>query len=118
MNMEEDIELRTQTHSIKVPRVYKASAGILAAHLRGDGSVKDLVYQQINKSRHPRVKAIYALVSEAARNDNILTKLFSSTQLIQNEHPLDPSLAKILASELLWGKGSVSYTHLTLPTKA
>ena len=105
MNMEEDIELRTQTHSIKVPRVYKASAGILAAHLRGDGSVKDLVYQQINKSRHPRVKAIYALVSEAARNDNILTKLFSLTQLIQNEHPLDPSLAKILASELLWGKG-------------
>ena len=92
-------------HSVKVPRIYKQSAGILAAFIRGEGSVKDLVYNQTGKNRHPRIKAVYALVSEAARNENILSRLFSKTGLIEKEHPLDPCLAKILASELLWGKG-------------
>ena len=92
-------------HSVKVPRIYKQSAGILAAFIRGEGSVKDLVYNQTGKNRHPRIKAVYALVSEAARNENILSRLFSVTGLIEKEHPLDPCLAKILASELLWGKG-------------
>ena len=92
-------------HSVKVPRIYKQSAGILAAFIRGEGSVKDLVYNQTGKNRHPRIKAVYALVSEAARNENILSRLFSKTGLIEKENPLDPCLAKILASELLWGKG-------------
>ena len=92
-------------HSVKVPRVYKMSAGLLAAHLRGEGSVKDLVYNQTGKNRHPRINAIFALVSEAARNENVLADLFSITGLIKNEYPLDPCLAKVLACELLWGKG-------------
>ena len=92
-------------HSVKVPRIYKQSAGILAAHLRGEGSVKDLVYNQNGKNRHPRIKAVFALVSEAAKNENILAHLFSATGLIDKEHPLDPCLAKILACELIWGKG-------------
>ena len=92
-------------HSVKVPRVYKMSAGLLAAHLRGEGSVKDLVYNQTGKNRHPRINAVFALVSEAARNENVLADLFSITGLIKNEYPLDPCLAKVLACELLWGKG-------------
>ena len=103
--MGKDIKQGTPSHSVKVPRIYKLSAGILTSHLRGEGSVKDLVYKQITKNNHPRVKAIFALVSEAARNESLLTHLFSATQLIENEYPLDPSLAKILATELLWGKG-------------
>jgi putative methyltransferase len=85
--------------------VYKSAAGILAAHLRGEGSIKDLVYSQVSKNRHPRMNAIFALASEAAKNEVLLTHLFSLTGLIENEHPLDPNLAKVLASELLWGKG-------------
>ena len=98
-------EITPKLHSVKVPRLYKLSAALLAAHLRGEGSVKDLVYNQTGKNRHPRINAIYALVSEAARNENVLAHLFSVTGLIERERPLDPCLARILASELLWGKG-------------
>ena len=101
---EESIQ-KVHSHSIKVPRVYKSAAGILAAHFKGEGSIKDLVYSQVSKNRHPRIKAIFALASEAARNQVLLTHLFSLTGLIENEHPLDPNLAKVLATELLWGKG-------------
>jgi len=94
-----------RAHSVKVPRVYKIAASILSAYFRGEGSIKDLVYNQPKKKRHPRVNAILALTSEAVRNEKILTKLFSVTHLIENEYPLDPSLAKILAVELLWGNG-------------
>lgn len=103
--MGEQIKKSVLPHSVKVPRIYKLSAGILAAHLRGEGSIKDLVYSQVSKNRHPRVKAIFALASEAARNEALLTHLFAVTGLIENERPLDSNLAKILASELLWGKG-------------
>ena len=103
--MGEKSNQKNNSHSVKVPRIYKLSAGILAAHLRGEGSVKDLVYNQGTKKRHPRVSAIFALASEAARYENVLTQIFSATKLIENEHPLDPCLAKILAAELIWGKG-------------
>ena len=50
-------------HSVKVPRLYKVSASILADYTSGKDSIKNLVYN--SKKRHPNLKALYALVMEA-----------------------------------------------------
>ena len=76
---ESECKTTVRAHSVKVPRVYKIAASILSAYFRGEGSIKDLVYNQPKKKRHPRVNAILALTSEAVRNEKILTKLFSAT---------------------------------------
>lgn len=91
-------------HSIKVPRLYKVSAALLRDYDSGKGSVKTLVYSDSTKKKHPNVKAIFALVSEAVQHGTDLESVLEQTDMLAKEKPLDSCLARILITELLWGK--------------
>ena len=64
--------------------------------------MKTLVYEA--KKKHPNVKALFALVTECIKHEEILKKSFSKMKLLENESPLDKNLALILATELIYGK--------------
>jgi len=89
-------------HSIKVPKLYKVATSILKNYKDGQGSVKTLVYEA--KKKHPNVKALFALVTECIKHEEILNTSFSKIKLLENESPLDKNLALILATELIYGK--------------
>ena len=93
---------KTSKHSIKVPKLYKVATSILKDFKNGQGSIKTLVYDA--RKKHPNVKALLALVNECVRYENRLLKAFNDVNLLENEKPLDQSLALILATELLIGK--------------
>ncbi|CAH0555328.1 unnamed protein product [Brassicogethes aeneus] len=87
-------------HSIKVPRLYKTTAKIYRQVKEGTGSLKQLVYEK----KHPNIKAIYALVVEAIHRDSELNKLIERSEILKKEPRFDPWLARILITELLFGK--------------
>nr|XP_034176124.1 probable 28S rRNA (cytosine-C(5))-methyltransferase isoform X1 [Osmia lignaria] len=87
-------------HSVKVPRLYKAAAKILQEVHETHASLKSLTYSQ----RHPNVSAIYSLCLNALQKKEQLNQLLNKTHLLMNEPRLDPWLARILITELLWGK--------------
>ncbi|XP_046994813.1 28S rRNA (cytosine-C(5))-methyltransferase [Schistocerca americana] len=88
-----------KSHSVKVPRTYKVAAKILKEVIAG-GNLKTLVYNQ----RFYNIKALYALVVEALRHAKVLDYVIEKSEILLKEERLDPSLARILISELLWGK--------------
>ncbi|XP_050305093.1 28S rRNA (cytosine-C(5))-methyltransferase [Anthonomus grandis grandis] len=90
----------TFNHSVKVPKLYKCAAKIAQDVAGGAGSIKQLVYEK----KHFNTKALYALVAKAFQKSQELELLFKRTKLLEKESRLDPWLAKILISELLWGK--------------
>ncbi|XP_075576115.1 28S rRNA (cytosine-C(5))-methyltransferase [Pelecanus crispus] len=81
--------------------LYSAAAAVLEGLERGDGGIKTLVYN----SRFPRVRQLYALVSETLRYSPVLEKLLAGAALLQAEKKLPPQLAKVLVYDLLFGKG-------------
>ncbi|XP_055652414.1 28S rRNA (cytosine-C(5))-methyltransferase isoform X1 [Falco peregrinus] len=81
--------------------LYSAAAAVLAGLERGDGGIKALVYN----SGFPRVRQLYALVSETLRYSPVLEKLLAGAALLQAEKKLPPQLAKVLVYDLLFGKG-------------
>lgn len=54
---------------------------------------------------------LYALITETIKHAADLDKIFAHCQLLETETRLDPWLAKVLATELLFGKK-------TLPSKS
>ena len=50
------------------------------------------------------MKALFALVTECIKHEEILKTSFSKMKLLENESPLDKNLALILATELIYGK--------------
>ncbi|NXP73724.1 NSUN5 methyltransferase, partial [Ramphastos sulfuratus] len=81
--------------------LYSAAAAVLEGLERGDGGIKNLVYN----SRFPHVRQLYALVSETLRYSPVLEKLLAGAALLQTEKKLPPQLAKVLVYDLLFGKG-------------
>ncbi|KAM6403157.1 28S rRNA (cytosine-C(5))-methyltransferase [Rhynochetos jubatus] len=81
--------------------LYSAAAAVLEGLERGDGGVKNLVYN----SRFPHVRQLFALVSETLRYSPVLEKLLAGAALLQAEKKLSPQLAKVLVYDLLFGKG-------------
>ncbi|RLV97864.1 hypothetical protein DV515_00011310 [Chloebia gouldiae] len=81
--------------------LYSAAAAVLAGLERGEGGLKSLVYN----SGFPRVRQLYALVSETLRYASLLEKLLDGAALLQAEKKLAPQLAKVLVYDLLFGKG-------------
>ena len=94
-------------HSVKVPRLYKVSANILRQHFQAGSSIKGLVYgdEGEKKAKHPNVKAIFALVSQAKKHRNQLEKVIKELQIC---HKFDGFLAQILICELIFGKKKLS----------
>ncbi|XP_066146187.1 28S rRNA (cytosine-C(5))-methyltransferase [Euwallacea fornicatus] len=87
-------------HSIKVPRLYKETAKISQKVAEGAGSIKQLVYEKT----HFNTKALYALVVTTLKKSKELDLLLKRTHLLEKESRLNPWLARVLISELLWGK--------------
>ncbi|KOC62174.1 Putative methyltransferase NSUN5 [Habropoda laboriosa] len=87
-------------HSIKVPRLYKTAAKIVREVRENGGSLKSLLYKQ----KHPNVSAIFALCFNTLQKEVQLDHLIDKTNLLKNEPRLDVWLAKVLITELLWGK--------------
>ncbi|XP_043595198.1 28S rRNA (cytosine-C(5))-methyltransferase [Bombus pyrosoma] len=87
-------------HSIKVPRLYKSAAKIVQEVREKGGSLKSLIYGQ----KHPNVSAIYSLCLNTLQREEQLDHLIKKTNILVNEPRLQPWLAKILITELLWGK--------------
>ena len=87
-------------HSVKVPRFTKQRLKILQEVEETHASLKSLTYTQ----RHPNVSAIYSLCLNALQKKEQLNQLLNKTHLLMNEPRLDPWLARILITELLWGK--------------
>ncbi|GBP26151.1 hypothetical protein EVAR_74913_1 [Eumeta japonica] len=89
-------------HSIKVPRQYKIAANIYKKVSTEGGSVKTLLYD--NKLRHFRTNVLYALITETIKHAVDIEKIFDSTGILKSEPRLDPWIAKVLTTELLFGK--------------
>ncbi|KAF3425199.1 LOW QUALITY PROTEIN: hypothetical protein E2986_07276 [Frieseomelitta varia] len=87
-------------HSIKVPRLYKTAAKIVQEVREKHGSLKTLIYE----GKHPNVSGIYALCYKTLAKETQLTYLLNKIKILINEPGLDPWLARILVTELLWGK--------------
>lgn len=50
------------------------------------------------------VKAVYALVAETLQKSSEIDNLLKRSQILEKEKGLNPWLARILITELLWGK--------------
>ncbi|XP_012251799.2 28S rRNA (cytosine-C(5))-methyltransferase [Athalia rosae] len=87
-------------HSIKVPRLYKTVAKIIQTVREDGASLKQLVYLR----KHPNIKALYALALTSLQHGSQLDQLIRRTKILTNEPRLDPWLARVLITELLWGK--------------
>ncbi|KAJ8683075.1 hypothetical protein QAD02_018867 [Eretmocerus hayati] len=87
-------------HSVKVPRLYKESAKSIKKVILDGESFKGTV----SRPNHPNVQGIYALVSEALQHCKELDFIIEQTQILVENPRFDPWLAKILITELLWGK--------------
>ncbi|XP_045491567.1 28S rRNA (cytosine-C(5))-methyltransferase [Colias croceus] len=89
-------------HSVRVPRNFKISANIVKKVATEGGGVKNLLYD--NKLRHFRTNVIYALITETIKHAAHINKLFEATGILEKEQRLDPWLARVLTTELLFGK--------------
>ncbi|KAH0552412.1 hypothetical protein KQX54_009645 [Cotesia glomerata] len=90
-------------HSVKVPRIYKTAANTIKKVDERKASLKELVYER----KHPNIKAIYALAATALQNSSQLTELLEKTEILKKQPRLDQWLARILITELIWGKKSL-----------
>ncbi|TRY63701.1 hypothetical protein TCAL_03610 [Tigriopus californicus] len=90
-----------KAHSVKVPRLYKTCAKVLQIHDEGRGALKNLIYG----ANHPNVKAMLALLTACVDHRHQLTALRVHLKWEEREPRLDPGLADVLLTELLWGKG-------------
>ncbi|GAB1868778.1 Putative methyltransferase NSUN5 [Camponotus japonicus] len=87
-------------HSVAVPRIYKFTADIVR-RVREDGaSPKTLIYEK----NHPNISGIYGLSMNTLRMLPHLDQLFHKTHILTEQPRLDPWLARVLVTELLWGK--------------
>ncbi|KAL8198695.1 UNVERIFIED_CONTAM: putative 28S rRNA (cytosine-C(5))-methyltransferase [Gekko kuhli] len=81
--------------------LYEAAASVLAGLEKGEGSLKNLVYGSSFQNPRP----LYALVSETLRYSDVLDSILGAAGLLRMEKKLQPHLAKVLAYDLLLGKG-------------
>lgn len=54
------------------------------------------------------VKAVYALVAETIQRSSEIDALLKRSKILDKEQGLNPWLARILITELLWGKKHIS----------
>lgn len=63
-----------------------------------------LYFTTISVSYLQRTNVLFALITETIKHASDIDKIFEHSKILQNESRLDPWLAKILTSELLFGK--------------
>ncbi|KAL7288987.1 hypothetical protein TKK_0016945 [Trichogramma kaykai] len=87
-------------HSIKVPKLFKEATKIVKKVAVDGASFKSLTANP----RHPNVQGIYALVSETLRHSKELQYILDYSKILIENPRFDPWLARVLITELLWGK--------------
>ncbi|RZB77473.1 methyltransferase NSUN5, partial [Asbolus verrucosus] len=95
-------------HSIKVPRLYKVASKVAKQVSESKGSIKQLVYECKHPVSFENIKGLYALVVHAFQRTEDIEKLLKKSKLLIREPRFDPWLAKILITELLWGKNRLT----------
>ncbi|XP_011702936.1 PREDICTED: probable 28S rRNA (cytosine-C(5))-methyltransferase [Wasmannia auropunctata] len=88
-------------HSITVPRIYKFTADIVRRVRENGASLKTLIYEK----KHPNVAGIYGLAVNTLQALSQLDQLLDKTQILTEQPRLNPWLARVLITELLWRKG-------------
>jgi len=86
---------------VTVPEIYRKAAKILKSADDKRDSVKNLIYS----SGYRDIKPIYALLAECLKHQALIEDLINSSGLRDEQPVVDPHLARILITELLWGKG-------------
>jgi len=97
-----------------VPRLYKVAASVFKDFNDGKDSIKNLVYQA--RKKHPNIKAIFALVTEAVNHAGKIQEAADHIELFVKEPRFQRDLAFVLISELLFGKKILPGTSLPVLT--
>ncbi|KAH8369304.1 hypothetical protein KR009_007523 [Drosophila setifemur] len=87
-------------HSVKVPTQYKATAKILKAALEKQKSIKTLIFEE----KHARVRSLQAVLKHYSDNRGAVDSALEETGLLKENPSLEPCLAKVLVTELIFGR--------------
>ncbi|XP_033162229.1 probable 28S rRNA (cytosine-C(5))-methyltransferase [Drosophila mauritiana] len=87
-------------HSIKVPTQYRATAKILKAALEQQKCIKTLIFAE----KHARTRSLHTVLKKFSENRVAVEKAIEETGLLRDNPSFDPSLAKILVTELLFAR--------------
>ncbi|KAH8359365.1 hypothetical protein KR093_006134 [Drosophila rubida] len=88
-------------HSVKVPTQYKVTAKILRTALERQQSIKSLIFEE----KHARIGSLHAVLKHYSTNRGAIDNAIEETGLLKENPKLDPALAKVLVSELIFGRG-------------
>ncbi|XP_022210705.1 28S rRNA (cytosine-C(5))-methyltransferase [Drosophila obscura] len=92
------------THSVKVPTQYKATAKILKVALEKQKSIKSLIFEE----KHARVRSLQAVLKHYSDNRGAVDNAIEETSLLKDNPNLDSALAKVLVTELIFGRGQLN----------
>ncbi|KAH8346188.1 hypothetical protein KR067_009918 [Drosophila pandora] len=87
-------------HSVKVPTQYRATAKILKQALENQKSIKSLIFEE----RHARVRTLHAVLRHYSDNRAAVENAIEETGLLKDNPNLDQYLAKVLVTELIFGR--------------
>ncbi|XP_017112147.1 28S rRNA (cytosine-C(5))-methyltransferase [Drosophila elegans] len=91
-------------HSVKVPTQYKVTAKILKAALEKQRSIKSLIFEE----KHARVRSLHAVLNHYSENRGAVDNAIAETGLLKDNPNLDICLAKVLVTELIFGRKSLN----------
>ncbi|XP_017041041.1 28S rRNA (cytosine-C(5))-methyltransferase [Drosophila ficusphila] len=87
-------------HSVKVPTQYKATAKILKKAIEQHLSIKTL----ISEEKHARVRSLQTVLKLYSDNRPTVENAIEETGLLQDNPNLDACLARVLVTELVFGR--------------
>lgn len=115
------------SHSIKVPTQYKATAKILKQALEKQTSIKTLIFTEkhavsrLRKSQKratksdvlvflhsQRVSSLQAVLKSYSDNRGAIDNAIEETGLLRDNPRLDSALAKVLVTEIIYGRGQLN----------
>ncbi|XP_017848770.1 probable 28S rRNA (cytosine-C(5))-methyltransferase [Drosophila busckii] len=91
-------------HSVKVPTQYKVTAKILKSAIENQKSIKTLIFEE----KHARICSLKAVLKHYSDHRGVVDKAIEETALLKDNPKLDSALAKVLVTELLFGRGELS----------
>ncbi|XP_016996143.2 28S rRNA (cytosine-C(5))-methyltransferase [Drosophila takahashii] len=87
-------------HSVKVPTQYRATAKILKSALQQRKSIKALIAEE----KHARVRSLQAVLKHYSDNRGAIESAIEQAGLLKDNPSLEPCLAKVLVTELIFGR--------------
>ncbi|XP_016974818.1 28S rRNA (cytosine-C(5))-methyltransferase [Drosophila rhopaloa] len=87
-------------HSVKVPTQYKVTAKILKAALERNTSIKTLIFEE----KHARTRSLHVVLKLYSENRGAVDNAIAETRLLKDNPNLEGCLAKVLVTELIFGR--------------